>query len=617
MDTDSEGDPYAVIDCLLPGQIRRLGTITTFVTARRPIKTTGEDCAIRGGEYVASDRASLASSLRVWQDPARGGNPKAQYYVGTIYEKGIHGNPDYTLAATWYRKAADQGFSRAAINLGRLYEQGLGVDRNSSEAFKWYVHASGLDRSSLTLLTNQEASGQILKLKQTVGQREQEIEMLRQQLNSVNQELSDLRGQLQQQQSQADAERQNLQVLQSQFQNIQVELDRARAKPDQQAAIREYENQLQVLQEEVGNQQRTVDDRGRDVMRLQDHIVRLERDAARRVQEIQGEASGKIQRLEQTVAVREQEIGRLREDLGQVNQELAGTRSSLDQYTVSVETERQRLQQVEQNYERVKAELTEARAKMVQQDIIARYEEELRALRMDVAHRQEKVKEQNQEIARLNENVVTLEREVANRAQEFSLLPINDLGFEGPTIEIIDPPLLISGEITRGNGGHIVPIPIGIRHFIAGRVLAPAGLQRLLVNGQPVPLDDNGIFSLEVPPLSIDQRGMLVEILAIDIQNKRAVARLVMRAKEAVPAIQPVHSIDLTPIWSLPCAGDDRMGAISCQFLSAFDTSLPAGFLRPLVFNGCWSMDNRSHSTIMEFFLWKYPLCQSIKGECS
>lgn len=71
------------------------------------------------------------------------------------------------------------------------------------------------------------------------------------------------------------------------------ELARAWAKPDQQAAIRENENQLQVLQEELDNQQRTVDDRGRDVMRLQKHIVHLEQDAANCLQEIQGEYSSK------------------------------------------------------------------------------------------------------------------------------------------------------------------------------------------------------------------------------------------------------------------------------------------------------------------------------------
>jgi hypothetical protein len=45
-----------VVDCLLPGQVRKLGKMT-FLTARRPIKTSAQDCEMRGGEYVAYDRA--------------------------------------------------------------------------------------------------------------------------------------------------------------------------------------------------------------------------------------------------------------------------------------------------------------------------------------------------------------------------------------------------------------------------------------------------------------------------------------------------------------------------------------------------------------------------------
>ena len=45
-----------VVDCLLPGQVRKLGQ-RTFLTARRPIKTSPQDCAMRGGAYVAYDRA--------------------------------------------------------------------------------------------------------------------------------------------------------------------------------------------------------------------------------------------------------------------------------------------------------------------------------------------------------------------------------------------------------------------------------------------------------------------------------------------------------------------------------------------------------------------------------
>ena len=62
-------DPFDVVDCLLPGQIRQLGTQVTYVTARRPIRTTAEDCAIRGGEYVALDRAQSVDECRAGWRP--------------------------------------------------------------------------------------------------------------------------------------------------------------------------------------------------------------------------------------------------------------------------------------------------------------------------------------------------------------------------------------------------------------------------------------------------------------------------------------------------------------------------------------------------------------------
>ena len=47
---------YEVATCLLPGQVRQLGTHMTYVTERHPVRTTKEDCTIRGGEYMAGDR---------------------------------------------------------------------------------------------------------------------------------------------------------------------------------------------------------------------------------------------------------------------------------------------------------------------------------------------------------------------------------------------------------------------------------------------------------------------------------------------------------------------------------------------------------------------------------
>ena len=140
-------DQFTVVHCLLPGQIRRLGTQVTYLTARRPVKATAEDCTIRGGEYVAADRANYSTALKIWLEPAKKGEAEAQYYVGTLFEKGATGTPDYLQAVTWYEKAANQGYPQAAMNLGRLYEKGLGVPKNPSQAFKWYTRASGMDES--------------------------------------------------------------------------------------------------------------------------------------------------------------------------------------------------------------------------------------------------------------------------------------------------------------------------------------------------------------------------------------------------------------------------------------------------------------------------------------
>jgi len=140
----AKADELLVVDCLLPGQIRRLGRQTQFLTARRPLKTSARDCQIRGGEYVEIDRANYASALKVWLALAAEGDPAAQTYVGEIYEKGLGVPPDYAEAAQWYRRAADAGFARAAVNLGSLFEQGRGVAKDPKQAVQWYRRAAGL-----------------------------------------------------------------------------------------------------------------------------------------------------------------------------------------------------------------------------------------------------------------------------------------------------------------------------------------------------------------------------------------------------------------------------------------------------------------------------------------
>jgi uncharacterized protein len=56
----------ARVDCLLPGQVRRLGTHITYATPRRKITTTARDCDIRGGESPDLERAGYGTAVGVW-----------------------------------------------------------------------------------------------------------------------------------------------------------------------------------------------------------------------------------------------------------------------------------------------------------------------------------------------------------------------------------------------------------------------------------------------------------------------------------------------------------------------------------------------------------------------
>ncbi len=137
-------DAYLEVDCLLPGQVRKLGS-AVFVGPRRPLKTTANDCEIRGGEYVLFDRANYRDALAVWMVEAEGGDPVAATYVGEIYMKSPPEQPRYDLAARWFMAAADKGHKRAQINLGYLYENGLGVLGDATQAAIWYGRASGVN----------------------------------------------------------------------------------------------------------------------------------------------------------------------------------------------------------------------------------------------------------------------------------------------------------------------------------------------------------------------------------------------------------------------------------------------------------------------------------------
>jgi len=180
-----------IVDCLLPGQVRQLGN-ASFLTQRRPVRTTVAECSIRGGEYVAYDRADFQSALRIWMDAARSGDPEAQTHVGEIYERGLGVAPDYASAASWYQKASDQGYSRATFNLGTLYEQGLGVPQDGLKALNLYRQASGIAEDSLiyTSAAQREQQEMRKQLEAVIAERDGQLDLLRKQLEQLQEQIA-------------------------------------------------------------------------------------------------------------------------------------------------------------------------------------------------------------------------------------------------------------------------------------------------------------------------------------------------------------------------------------------------------------------------------------------
>ena len=204
-----DADDLLVIDCLLPGRVRQLGSQLTYLEPPRPAKTTAAECEIRGGEYTAWDRANFATSLSIWLPKAKEGDPQAQNYVGEIFEKGLGVTPDFKTAHDWYMKAAEQGYSPSQINLGQLYEQGLGVEANVVEAMNWYRKASGLEDLHIAYVPSPEAVAELKGLREELSEQTETTAQLRKQLDERTSELAESRKQRESRQLQIAREKQH------------------------------------------------------------------------------------------------------------------------------------------------------------------------------------------------------------------------------------------------------------------------------------------------------------------------------------------------------------------------------------------------------------------------
>ena len=93
--------------------------------------------AYRNGEYE--------QALTEWQALAKLGDPKSQYYLGRLYDRGEGVIRDPALAAIWYLRAAKQDFTDAQFALGLLLATDTVDFADKQQALDWLLIAAKKD----------------------------------------------------------------------------------------------------------------------------------------------------------------------------------------------------------------------------------------------------------------------------------------------------------------------------------------------------------------------------------------------------------------------------------------------------------------------------------------
>jgi len=482
-----------IVDCLLPGQVRKLGSSSMFMSARRPVRTTQADCEIRGGEYVASDRANYQTALKVWLGQAESGNADAQNYVGEIYLKGLGTPPDYTQAAQWFEKAAAQGSRRARINLGYMYEQGLGVAQDTAKALNQYRDASGIAGDKLVFASSVTAE---------VQQAKAETQALREQLSGEQRTSEQLRAQLEQ-------VRGELRRKQQGYEKSQRELNDTRGKLDaeQKKLGVEKDPGFSKLKADLDTRERALADQQRELEKARQASAKQQASAEAEIaslhareQQLKGAAS----------AANEKELASLRGSTAQSERALAQARAQASDL-------QRKLDQIEQQRQEAQAQFDGARMQLAQER--AQNEDSTRLLKL----MEGELREKRQQIASERSQMAALRAQLDTRPERESATTYATASLDGGLrVEILQPTL----SVTRGSSkpaASLLPAQNGMD--VVGRVVAPAGLTTLSINDQIISADASGNFTTRV---AVSGDNTPVRVSALDKRGEKAVLDFVL-----------------------------------------------------------------------------------------
>jgi TPR repeat protein len=114
--------------------------VTLALAGLAPAKAAPLDGAYRAGDFPRAVRKIAPAAER--------GDPRAQAYLGVMYQYGRGVAQNYALAAYWYRRSAEQGNPTAQHLLGLMFDKGLGMPTNHVAAHVWLSLAASRTKGS-------------------------------------------------------------------------------------------------------------------------------------------------------------------------------------------------------------------------------------------------------------------------------------------------------------------------------------------------------------------------------------------------------------------------------------------------------------------------------------
>ncbi|MDT0506962.1 caspase family protein [Novosphingobium sp. MMS21-SN21R] len=493
---------FLTVDCVLPAQVRKMGRMLTYLAQRRAVRTSASDCEIRGGEFVAADRADYRTAFQVWLPLAQAGDAKAQTYVGEIFEKGLGRERDYAAAALWYERAVAQGYMAAKINLAHLLNEGLGVPPDSARAGRLLIEASGIDARLTNAVAIDDGEMAALKL---------DRDTLSKALRQQQAELAAL------QQSSA-ADRQALAATRAQLDAAQ----RAKAGDS-------------VLESRLGAAEQALAGRILERDRALEAARKADEEAAkrtllaeRRVGELQQELAQANARLSAAAPASEAERTAASAALARTVAGLKNAEAMLLAARTDAARDRSAMAARSQHLEASLAATQAERDKL-------KTESEAQRKRIDIQAAE--LKAQESRLAQSEQRLAVLQAQILPSGNE-------------PVIELIEPTLLA----TRGRG--LVSVNSGIaKRAIFGHVKSRDAIGLLTVNGQRQTLDDAGLFQFDLP---LSEQTTQVEIVAIDRQGRKGRLDFDVRREittsplaDAPPPAPPAMKLAIGPQYAL------------------------------------------------------------------